>query len=199
MPTLSGRVGVFGGTFDPPHIGHLVAAINALGQLSLDSVLLTVANDPWQKVGSRPITPAETRFALVEAAVAETPGLVADRTELDRGGDSVTADTLATLRQAQPDIELFLIVGADAASRLDTWRRVEELPALCTLAVVSRDGREDVVLPASLSHWRIERVTIPRLDVSSTEIRRRARHGIPLDFLVERSVRRLIHSESLYG
>ena len=96
------RLGIFGGTFDPPHVGHLVTAVNARHELGLDRVLLVVSNVPWQKVGTREISPAEARLAMVEAAVADVEGLDASRLELDAGGPSYTADTLATLLAEDP-------------------------------------------------------------------------------------------------
>ena len=93
------RIGLFGGTFDPPHVGHLVTAVNVMHALHLDLVILMVANVPWQKEGSRTITPAQDRFAMVEAAVAAVPGLVAGDTEIRMGGPSYTVDTLRSLRQ----------------------------------------------------------------------------------------------------
>ncbi|MGH9061176.1 MAG: nicotinate-nicotinamide nucleotide adenylyltransferase, partial [Acidimicrobiales bacterium] len=92
---MGARIGIFGGTFDPIHVGHLVAAVNARDALALDRVVLMVANVPWQKTGTRSVTGAEERFALVQAAVGDVPGLEAGRLEIDRGGESYTADTLA--------------------------------------------------------------------------------------------------------
>src|ERR1700694_3337769 len=99
------RIGVFGGTFDPIHVGHLVAAVNARHALDLDRVMLMVANQPWQKVGYRTVTSAEDRFAMVAAAVGDVPGLEAGRLEIDRGGESFTADTLAELACGYPGAE----------------------------------------------------------------------------------------------
>ena len=96
------RIGVFGGTFDPPHVGHLVTAVNVMHALELDRVILMVANVPWQKEGSRAITPVQDRFAMVEAAVAAVPGLIAGDTEIRMGGPSYTVDTLRALRQQNP-------------------------------------------------------------------------------------------------
>src|SRR5437763_15850460 len=109
------RIGVFGGTFDPPHVGHLVVAVNARHALRLDRLLLVVANDPWQKSQARVISSAADRLAMVEAAVADVKGLEASALEIERGGVSYTADTLASLRAESPDAELFLVVGSDAA------------------------------------------------------------------------------------
>ncbi|MEI8239839.1 MAG: adenylyltransferase/cytidyltransferase family protein, partial [Actinomycetota bacterium] len=113
MSTSSGprRIGLFGGTFDPPHVGHLVTAVNVRHALDLDVVLLMVAGEPWQKVDARPVTPALHRLAMVQAAVADVPGLAAGRTEVDRGGPSYTADTLVVLAQQHPGASLFTIVG----------------------------------------------------------------------------------------
>ena len=101
VEALSGRrIGLFGGTFDPPHVGHLVTAVNVRHALRLDEIILMVANEPWQKVGSRPLSSAAARLAMVEAAVADVPGVVAGRHEIDHGGPSFTADTLSALAQA---------------------------------------------------------------------------------------------------
>ena len=135
------RIGLFGGTFDPPHVGHLVTAVNVRHALDLDTVILMVANIPWQKQGERAITPAADRLAMVEAAVADVPGLAAGRLEIDAGGPSYTADTLAALAAAHPGAELFTIVGDDAAAGLHTWERFEEVLAQSSLVVVDRPGK----------------------------------------------------------
>jgi nicotinate-nucleotide adenylyltransferase len=137
MDPISERLGVLGGTFDPVHIGHLVAAVNVRHALGLDRVLLVVANAPWQK-SDRRITPAADRLAVVEAAVAGTPGVEASGIEVERGGESYTADTLEAL--SRPGRELFLIVGSDVAADLHTWRRPHDVARLATLVVVSRGG-----------------------------------------------------------
>ena len=105
------RVGVFGGTFDPPHVGHLVLAVNARYELALDRLLLVVANDPWQKTSVRPVSSAADRLALVQAAVGDVEGLEASALEIERGGTSFTADTLGALLAADQSRELFLVVG----------------------------------------------------------------------------------------
>jgi nicotinate-nucleotide adenylyltransferase len=142
---------VFGGTFDPPHVGHLVAAVNVRHALGLDRVLLVVANVPWQKVGEREITPAEDRLAMVQAAAQGVAGIEASRIEVDRGGPSYTADTLAALREQHADPELFLIMGSDVAGGLMTWERVDEVRDGCTVVVVDRPGAEGEQPPAG---WR---------------------------------------------
>ena len=117
-----------------------MAAVNVRHALRLDRVLLTVANVPWQKVGSRPLSPAEDRLAMVEAAVAEVEGLEASDLELVRGGDSYTVDTVEQLLAEDPSAELFVIVGQDAAAGMPTWERIDDLRAQACLVVVERPG-----------------------------------------------------------
>jgi nicotinate-nucleotide adenylyltransferase len=189
------RIGVFGGTFDPVHVGHLVAAANVRHALTLDRVLLVVANLPWQK-GDRALTAAEDRLAVVEAAVEGADGLEASRLEIDRGGESYTADTLEELAAADPRRELFLVVGADVAADLATWRRVDVVARLATLVVVTRAG---VPQPELGPPWRTERVEIPALEVSSSELRARRAEGRPLDFLIPRPAIDCIRRRGLYA
>jgi nicotinate-nucleotide adenylyltransferase len=188
------RIGVFGGTFDPPHVGHLVTAVNVRHALALDVVLLMVANVPWQKEGSRPITPALDRLAMVEAAVVEVPGLEASSLEIDLGGVSYTADTLATLAEREPGAELYTIVGDDAAAGLTTWARYEEVIARSRMVVVDRPG-EPVKLPGDIEWIHVE---VPRLEVSSTDLRERFTDGRPLDYLVTQAVLDVIEERKLY-
>jgi nicotinate-nucleotide adenylyltransferase len=191
---MSKRLGVFGGTFDPIHVGHLVTAVNVRHALGLDEVLLIVANDPWQKAG-RLGTAAADRLAMVAAAVADVPGLVASDIEIQRGDASYTADTLRELRAARPDAELFLILGSDAAAGLPTWDRVDEVRELASLVVVTRPGAEALEPPAGWSYHRLE---VPRLEVSSTDLRARFGDGRPLDWLVTTPVQRYIRDRGLY-
>jgi nicotinate-nucleotide adenylyltransferase len=188
------RIGLFGGTFDPPHVGHLVTAVNVRHALELDVVILMVANVPWQKEGARPITPATERYAMVEAAVRDVPGLVAGRTEIDLGGPSYTADTLAALAQEHPGAELFTIVGDDAAAGLASWERYQEVAARSKLVVVDRPGAP-VELP-TVADWI--HVEVPRLEVSSTDLRARFVDGRPLDYLVTAPVLDVIERNGLY-
>lgn len=193
--TASLRIGLFGGTFDPPHVGHLVTAVNVRHALNLDIVILMVANDPWQKSGSRDVTTAEDRFAMVEAAVSVVDGVVAGRDEIDRGGPSYTADTLMALAEKHPGAELFTIVGDDAAAGLTSWTRVEQVADYSQLVVVDRPGVA-VELPKQFNWLRVES---PRLEVSSTDLRSRFSDGRPLDYLVTEPVLRVIEERGLYG
>ncbi len=192
------RIGIFGGTFDPIHVGHLVAAVNARHSLGLDRVIMMVANVPWQKVGSRAVTAAGDRLSLVEAAVGGVPGLEAGRQEIDRGGESYTADTLEEMRAAHPDAELFVIVGWDVAAELATWERIDDVKALATLVIVNRPGAGR---PRGLdgSGWRVEEVSVPNLEISSTDLRDRAVDGRPLDYLVPEAAVAFIAARGLYA
>ena len=172
------RLGIFGGTFDPPHVGHLVTAVNVRHELALDRVLLVVNDQPWQKLGTRSITPASDRFAMVEAAVGSVEGLAASRIEIDRGGMSYTADTLRTLLDDDGDRQLYVILGSDAAVGLPTWERAEEVRTLATIVVVERPGTHEATPPPG---WSWVRVEVPRLEVSSTDLRARVSDGRPLD------------------
>lgn len=189
------RIGVFGGTFDPPHVGHLVTAVNVRHDLRLDRLLLVVANEPWQKIGSRPITPASDRLAMVEAAVAGVAGLEACALEIQRGGHSYTADTLTELAELHPGAELFLVLGADAATGLPTWERVEEVRSLASLVIVDRPGEPPPVVPDG---WDWTHVEVPRLEVSSTDLRDRVADGRPLDYLLPRDVVACVRERRLY-
>jgi nicotinate-nucleotide adenylyltransferase len=197
------RLGVFGGTFDPVHVGHMVAAVNARHACSLDRVLLVVANRPWQKQ-DRDVTPAAQRLDLVRAAVEGSPGLEASSLEIDRGGDTYTADTLEALASEDPERELFLIVGGDVAAELDSWRRVDVVRRLATLVVVSRPGAPDP--GTAFGHaagpgpdWRVTRVDIPLLDLSGSDLRARAAKGLPLDHLVPAGAIDRIRALNLYA
>ncbi len=190
------RIGVFGGTFDPVHIGHLAAAVNARHALGLHRVLLVVANVPWQKVDGRDVTPAEDRYAVVEAAMDGLDGLEASRLELDRGGPSYTADTLADLTRLHPGCQLFVLVGSDVVPTLHSWERVEEVRALATLAVVARPG---AVVSLPTEPWRRQVVEVPALDVSSTDLRARVAARRPIDVLVPPLAVREIRRRGLYA
>lgn len=189
------RIGLFGGTFDPPHVGHLVTAVNVRHALGLDVVVLSVAGVPWQKEGLRRITPGVDRVAMVEAAVSGVEGLEVGRLEVDRGGPSYTADTLAEMMAAESDATLFTIVGDDAAAGLTTWERYEDVLRLSNVVVVDRPG-SPVELPRGIDWIRVE---VPRLEVSSTDLRSRFEDGRPLDYLVTPPVLDVIARRGLYG
>jgi len=194
------RIGIFGGTFDPVHVGHLVAACWCRDALALDRVLLVVANQPWQKAGTRDVSPAEDRFAVVAAAVEGVEGLEASRMEIDRGGPSYTADTVHELRAGHAGAELYLAVGSDVAAELGTWQRVEQIDDLVTLVVVERGGVDGSEAPGRFG-WAgpVHHLRIPSLEVSSSELRERLRLGLGVDFLVPEPAIRLIRRLGLYS
>ena len=186
---------MLGGTFDPVHVAHIAAAAEARDSLHLDRVLFVVANVPWQK-RDRPVTSAEDRFAMVTAALEGIDALEASRVELDRGGESYTADTLTELVALWPGAELVLLIGADVAAELHTWKRVDEVRRLATLGVWRRQG---VDIPDLGPGWRVTPVDLPCLELSSTELRARAVAGHPLDGLVPVPAVRLIRDRGLYA
>lgn len=197
-PERPERVGILGGTFDPPHAGHVAAGRAANETLGLDRLLLVVANDPWQKSGQRTVSPAEDRYALAEALAEDIPGAVASRLEIDRGGPSYSVDTVEELRALAggSPLELFLVVGADLVPELETWHRAERLRDLVTLAVVSRPtGAEPPVPPG----WRAVRVDGPQVAISSSELRDRIAAGEPIDDLVPAGVVRCIRRRGMYA
>lgn len=196
MTSIRRGLGVLGGTFDPPHIGHIAAAVEVRSALCLDQVILMVANEPWQKVHQRAISPAEDRLALTQAAVVGIEGVEVSDLEIRRGGPTYSVDTLSLLRQNDASCELFLIVGADAAAGLSTWHRYEELPEMATLVIVDRSGENPTDLPAG---WNVERVTMPRLDISSSELRDRVQKGGALSPYLAPGVIDEIIQRGLYG
>jgi nicotinate-nucleotide adenylyltransferase len=187
------RIGVLGGTFDPVHVGHVVAAVDTRAALALDRVLMVVAGDPWQK-RDRVVASAADRLALVEAAVADVEGVEASPIEVEREAPSVTADTLEAL--AAPDRELFLVLGTDAVANMPTWRRLDETRHLATLAIVERGGVGGVGPPGD--GWQVEHVGIPQLDIASTDLRDRLAAGRPVDGLVPPAAVRVIRERGLY-
>ena len=189
------RIGLFGGTFDPIHTGHVEVAQTVRSALGLDRMLVVVANDPWQK-NDRSVSPAEDRFALVAAALADRPGLEASRLELDRGGPTYTIDTVRAVLADQPDAEVVVVVGADVVASIDTWHDHEALRELVSLAVVDRPGVAMVEPPPG---WRWVRVACAPVDVSSTELRSALESGDPVEGLVPDAVIRCIAERDLYA
>lgn len=185
-------IGLLGGTFDPPHIAHLAVAEAAFRQLRLDAVWLVPAGSPWQKEGSV-ITRAEHRWAMTLAAVEGIPYMKGDDREVVRPGPTYTFDTVSSLT----DHEVTLILGADAAARIDSWHRTTELQEMVSIAVAPRPGVDaDTVEEAALT--RVKWLDVPQLDISGTALRRRAGTGRSLRFLVPDSVWRYIEAGGLY-
>lgn len=197
------RLGVLGGTFNPPHLAHLLCASEAADQLGLERVLLVPANEPPHK--EVPDDPGpEVRAGLCDMAVAGDDRLAVSRIELERGGRSYTVDTLRALGEAHPGAEVWFIVGGDMAMSLPTWREPGEILRLARLAVAERSGavRRDIAdrLRAELpgAGERLDFFAMPRVDVSSSEIRRRAGEGRSIRYLVPDAVRERVGALGLY-
>lgn len=194
--TGAARIGVMGGTFDPIHYGHLVAAGEAGRALALDEVIFVPAGQPWQK-GQRSLAPAEDRYAMTLIATASDPLFSVSRVEIDRPGETYTIDTLRDLRAERgPDAEFFFIIGADALSRLRTWKDHEELVKLMHFVGCTRPGHQ--LGDAGLADGQFTLVEIPALEISSTLCRERIRAGLPIRYLVPDGVISYISKRGLY-
>ena len=195
--TAPRRLGILGGTFDPPHAGHLAAALAVQTQVGLDELVLMVANEPWQKVGDRQVTPAGVRLEMTEALVDGISGLRADDREISRGGPTFTVDTLEEILAEQPGTEIFLIVGADTAKRLETWHRASDVVRLSTIVIVNRDDSTNTS-SEFLRDARVVNVTMNPVDVSSSAIRETVARGGSIDSLTTPSVATIVRDRSLY-
>lgn len=189
------RLGVLGGTFDPIHFGHIAVGLQVRHRLRLDVVLFVVANDPWQKSPFQSVTPASLRLEMVRAAVDDQEGLEASTLEIDRGGESYTADTLTELHDIYPGADLYLIVGSDVAAGLGTWKRPREVESLATTVVIDRPGKYASRPP---DPWRYLVLDGPDLDISSADIRTRFAEGRPVDTLVPGVVTEVVRAHGLY-
>tara|TARA_B100000959_G_scaffold225868_1_gene240142 strand:+ start:3083 stop:3691 length:609 start_codon:yes stop_codon:yes gene_type:complete len=190
------RIGLFGGTFDPPHFGHLAAALAARDQLELDSVLFIVANDPWQKTEAGiAITPASHRLEMTKIAVADFDALKADDSEIIRGGLTYTSTTLKEMKDLFPKADLFLLVGGDVAIELNTWKDASSIQENATLVVVDRPGYTGAEPPEG---WKFEKVVAETPDIAGTEIRLRSREGVEVKTMVSESVKSYIDKYELY-
>lgn len=197
---MSERLGIFGGTFDPIHNAHVVAALAARHSLRLDRVLMVVAGDPWQK-RDRQLTPADVRLEMVRCACDGIDGLEASDLEVRRDGPTYTIDTV--LHLAQPKRQIVVVLGADAARRLPTWHRIDELRSMVEIAVVSRSAgaaKTDggVSRTSYVDGDGLLSVEIPKLDISSSDIRKRVADGVPIDGLVPTEVVHRIRANDLY-
>lgn len=182
------RLGLYGGTFDPIHHGHLILAGDAVAQLALDRVIFIPAAVSPHKLHTVP-TPPEVRRAMVAAAIAGDPRFSLDDSELHRAGPSFTIDTVEQIRARRPGSELFYFIGADNVRQLDTWRRIEDLRRLAQFVVFEREAEA----PAH-DFPRLAR----RIDITATEIRQRVARGESIRYLVSEPVRALITQHQLY-
>lgn len=187
------RIGVFGGAFDPPHMGHLQLAESAREQLRLDEVRFIPAGRPPHKPSDR-MTPPKARLAMTRLATRGNPAFRVSAQELERGGTSFTVDTLRAIAAAEPGARLFLLVGADSLDDLPGWREPEAIRRLATVAVAGRSGARARPRRGGSSVW----IDFPWTDLSSTLVRRRARAGRSLRYLVPDAVARYIARHRLY-
>jgi nicotinate-nucleotide adenylyltransferase len=187
------RLGIFGGSFDPPHLGHLLPVIDAAEALGLDAVHFLPAREQPFKIGRATAT-AEQRFQMTERLVAGIPGLQADRSEIDRRGLSYTVDTVAQMAAADPTAELVLLLGADAYALFEQWREPERIRALATIAVLFRGGDA----PPSLESGPVHVLQTRRVDISSTELRARVADGRTIRGFMPDAVADYIAEHRLY-
>jgi len=182
------KIGLYGGTFDPVHLGHLILARTAREELGLERVILIPNVISPHKENNSP-TPPEIRLALLRAAVADEPGLEIDEVELRRGGPSYAVETAEHFREQDPEVELFYLIGADNLAALGTWHRIEELRALVQFVVFDREaGAVPTEFPGLAR----------RIDISATDIRQRVAKGLSIRYLVPETVRELIERHQLY-
>ncbi|HEX8862640.1 MAG TPA: nicotinate-nucleotide adenylyltransferase [Actinomycetes bacterium] len=193
------RIGLMGGTFDPIHHGHLVAAEEARWQFDLDTVLFVPTGQPWQKpVG---VSPAEDRYRMTVIATASNPAFEVSRVEIDHPGPTYTVDTLRRLRaELGEDARLFFITGADAVLHILTWKDREEVLALAEFIAATRPGYdlERLTERLPLARERLHPMEIPMLAISSTEIRARVARGAPIQYLVPDGVVEYVAKRGLY-
>ncbi len=188
------RIGLFGGSFDPPHVGHWLAAVDAVERLSLDRIDFVPAGQQPLKPAGHAATPSQ-RLGMLQAMIADDPRFAVNAVEIDRGGLSFMVDTAAAYRASGPDDELFLLLGTDAASGLARWKEPERLLRLVQLVVLTRGAEQ--FTPAGLGRDALV-VATRRVDVSSTEVRRRASEGRSLRGFVLDAVAEQIRSAALY-
>ncbi|WP_255521934.1 nicotinate-nucleotide adenylyltransferase [Rothia sp. ZJ932] len=191
------RLGIMGGTFDPIHHGHLVAASEAAAVLELDEVVFVPTGKPWQKEGSRTVTDAEHRYLMTVVATAANPQFTVSRVDIDRGGFTYTIDTLRDLKAQRPNADLFFITGADAMNHIMTWKDAEDMWDLAYFVGVTRPGHE-LQLPALQDTSKAALLEVPALAISSTDVRDRAAAGMPVWYLVPDGVVQYINKYELY-
>jgi nicotinate-nucleotide adenylyltransferase len=187
------RIGVMGGTFDPIHHGHLVAASEVAQSYGLDEVIFVPTGEPTYK---SVVTPAEHRYLMTVIATASNPQFTVSRVDIDRGKPTFTIDTLRDIRRERPETELYFITGADAIAQILSWRDVEELWELAHFVAVSRPGHDLSV--SGLPEQDVSLLEVPALAISSTDCRDRVRRGFPVWYLVPDGVVQYISKHHLY-
>jgi nicotinate-nucleotide adenylyltransferase len=188
-----------GGTFDPIHHGHLVAASEAQGWFGFDEVVFVPTGEPWQK-SERVVSPAEHRYLMTVIATASNPRFRVSRVDIDRQGPTYTIDTLRDLAAQLPDVDLYFVTGADALTEIFSWRNADELFALAQFVGCTRPGAEmDAETLNSIPAERVTMLEIPALSISSTDIRERQRRGQPIWYLVPDGIVQYITKHKLYA
>jgi nicotinate-nucleotide adenylyltransferase len=192
---MTRRIGIMGGTFDPVHHGHLVAASEVQAQFGLDEVIFVPTGQPWQKT-DRKVSAAEDRYLMTVIATASNPRFSVSRVDIERGGTTYTVDTLHDLHAAYPDADLFFITGADALEQILSWRQAEELFSLAHFVGVTRPGYnlDDTHLP----NGSVSLIDVPAMAISSTACRERVAAGLPVWYLVPDGVVQYISKRDLY-
>lgn len=189
------RIGVMGGTFDPIHHGHLVAASEVQAQFGMEQVIFVPTGQPWQK-GHEEVSSAEDRYLMTVVATASNPRFSVSRADIDRGGPTYTIDTLGDLKEQYPDAELYFITGADALAQILSWHRVQELFELAGFIGVTRPGYALNV--EHLPRGSVSLVEIPAMAISSTGCRQRVEEGMPVWYLVPDGIVQYITKRRLY-
>jgi nicotinate-nucleotide adenylyltransferase len=196
MRARARRVGIMGGTFDPIHHGHLVAASEVASRFDLDEVVFVPTGQPWQKVDEK-VSPAEDRYLMTVIATAANPRFAVSRVDIDRGGPTYTVDTLRDLRRAYgPEAQLFFITGADALDKILSWKEVDEAFEQAHFIGVTRPGFE--LSDAHLPDHAVSLVQVPAMAISSTDVRSRVAAGQPVWYLVPDGVVQYIAKRHLY-
>ena len=192
------RLGILGGTFDPPHYGHLEAARAALAQVGLDEVVLMVANEPWQKTDGRHVTEAAIRLDMVKVLVEGCTGISAGDREIRRGGPTYTVDTLEEIHAESPGTEIFLIMGADTAERIHSWHRAPDVVRLSTIVIVNRDN-SSTNNPEFLRDAQVVHVSMESIAVSSSGIRDVVAKGGSVTNETSNNVAAIVRDNGLYA
>ena len=190
------RLGVMGGTFDPIHHGHLVAASEVQSLFQLDEVVFVPTGEPWQK-DDRKVSPAEHRYLMTVIATASNPGFTVSRVDIDRAGPTYTIDTLRDLHQQRPDAELFFITGADALAQILSWKDSDQMWDLAHFIGVTRPGHE--LTDRGLPDAKVTLQEVPAMSISSTDCRARVAADEPVWYLVPDGVVQYINKYSLYA
>ena len=188
------RLGVMGGTFDPIHHGHLVAASEVASAFKLDQVIFVPTGEPWQKPL---VTNSEDRYLMTVIATASNPRFNVSRVDIDRDGPTYTVDTLRDIQATYTDAELFFITGADAITQILAWKDVDQLWSAAKFIAVTRPGHA-MQIPSGAPAGAIEVLEIPALSISSTDVRQRAANSEPVWYLVPDGVVQYINKHQLY-